>query len=60
MLADHPALVKDVEGPPFWLLRSTDPAVSVRALLPKYQIETNRQYIHRSRQGLNRLRNYNA
>ena len=60
LLSDHPEVVKDVEGPPFWLLRSTDPATSVRALCKQYQIETAREYIHRSREGLNRLRNYGA
>ena len=46
----------EVEGPPFYLLRSNDSAVSVRALCAEYEIETNRQYIHRSRRGLNLMR----
>ena len=60
LLSDHPEVVVDVGGPPFYLLRSTDASVSVRALVAKYEIETARQYAMRSREGLNLLRNYGA
>ena len=73
LLADHPEVVVDAPGPPFYLLRSNDtgrvdaPAgggdgggraggTSVRALCRAYGIETNREYVHRSRRGLNRMR----
>ena len=56
LLSDHPQVTVDVAGPPFYLLRSTDASTSVRALCRQYGIETNREYIHRSRQGLNRMR----
>jgi hypothetical protein len=61
LLADHPEIVVDEEGPPFYVLRSTKPdTVSARKLVAQYKIETNRQYIQRSRRGLNLLRNYGA
>ena len=44
------------EGPPFYLLRSNDTSVSVRKLCEQYGVETNREYIHRSRKGLNAMR----
>ena len=44
------------EGPPFYLLRSNDSSVSVRKLCEQYGVETNREYIHRSRKGLNAMR----
>jgi hypothetical protein len=60
LLAAHPEVVVDVPGPPFYLLRSTAANVSVRALLAEHGIETAGEYITRSREGLNRLRNYGA
>ena len=56
LLIDHPEVVVEIPGPPFYLLRSTDATTSVRALCKHYKIETNREYIHRSRRGLNRMR----
>jgi hypothetical protein len=56
LLVDHPEVMIEIIGPPFWLLKATDNTTSVRALLKEYKIETNREYIHRSRQGLNQLR----
>ena len=59
LLADHAGKVSlDLEGPPFYLLRSLDKAggVSARKLVAEYQIETARDYAQRSRAGLNMLR----
>ena len=58
MLADHPGeIAVDVEGPPFFYLRSTKPGtVSVRRLCAQYGIETGIDYADRSRRGLNSLR----
>lgn len=44
------------QGPPFYFLRSTTPGVSVRQLFARYKIESARNYILRSRIGLNRIR----
>ena len=74
MLADHPEVKMDYAGcqlPPTIpggndannaILRavSSDPAVSVRALCKQYGIELARDYIVRSRRGLNGLRQYGA
>ena len=38
--------------------RSTSPTVSVRKLLRQYEIETAREYVQRSRRGLNLLRQF--
>ena len=56
LLHDYPQIVVEQPGPPFYLLRSTDNHTSVRALCAARGIETNRQYIHRSRRGLNSMR----
>jgi len=56
MMADHPELELVVPGPPFYYIRSTSVGVSVRQLFAKYKIETARNYILRSRIGLNRIR----
>jgi hypothetical protein len=56
LLAEHPHVVVDVAGPPFYLLRSTAHNASVRQLCREYDIETNREYVHRSRRGLNLMR----
>ena len=40
------------------LLRSVTPGVSARKLCEEYKIETSREYLLRSRQGLNGLRQY--
>jgi hypothetical protein len=56
LLAENPSVSIEVDGPPFWLLASNDSSVSVRQLCERYSIETNRQYVHRSRQGLNKMR----
>ena len=55
-MAEHKEIVMDVAGPPFWLLRSTSSTSSVRSLIKQYNIETNREYVQRSRQGLNAMR----
>jgi hypothetical protein len=54
--AQHPQVVLEQPGPPFYLLRSTDNRTSVRKLCAENEIETNRQYVHRSRQALNSMR----
>lgn len=56
LLAENPQIVLERDRDPWWLLRSTAANVSARALCRQYAIETNRQYIHRSRQGLNQYR----
>eukprot|EP00040_Diaphanoeca_grandis_P023755 m.129701 g.129701 ORF g.129701 m.129701 type:complete len:436 (+) comp29420_c0_seq1:145-1452(+) len=56
LLKDHPEVVVDISGPPFYLLRSTSATTSVRDLCVKYEIETNREYIQRARQGSNLMR----
>ena len=56
LMQDHPEIVMEVPGPPFYLLKSTSNVTSVKELLKTYKIETNREYITRSRQGLNKMR----
>lgn len=56
LLKEHPEVVVEVPGPPFYLLKSTSNTTSVKELLKAYKIETNREYITRSRQGLNMMR----
>ena len=56
LVAEHPSVVIDEEGPPHFLLRSTDSETSVRALLEQYGIQTLRQYVQRARNGLNAWR----
>lgn len=56
MMNEHPEVLMEVNGPPFYLLKSTSNTTSIRSLLKNYSIETNREYITRSRQGLNRMR----
>eukprot|EP01050_Picozoa_sp_SAG11_P007827 SAG11_NODE_663_length_7869_cov_146.101158_6_plen_75_part_00 len=51
-------VVLDIEGPPFWLLRSVVANVSARQLIKQYGIETAREYALRSRRGLNVLRQH--
>ncbi len=41
---------------PWWLFRATKPGVHVRDILKEYQIETLREYQHRSRQQINAAR----
>ncbi|MHC4519314.1 MAG: hypothetical protein ACYTAS_12050, partial [Planctomycetota bacterium] len=41
---------------PWWLLRATKPGVRVRTLLKEYEIETLREYQHRSREQINERR----
>lgn len=56
LLAENPAVKLVVPGPPFYYLQATAPGVSVRALFAKYKIESARNYILRSRIGLNKIR----
>eukprot|EP00729_Bicosta_minor_P007420 gene7420-20406_t len=56
LMQDHPEIVMEVPGPPFYLLKSTSNVTSVKELLKTNKIETNREYITRSRQGLNKMR----
>jgi hypothetical protein len=41
---------------PWWLFKALKPGVSVRKLLKKYEIETLREYQHRSRKQINEAR----
>ena len=56
LMKEHPEVAMEVKGPPFYLLKSTSNTTAIRPLLKQYKIETNREYITRSRQGLNRMR----
>jgi len=41
---------------PWWLFKATKPGVRVRELLKKYEIESLREYQHRSREQINQIR----
>ena len=56
LLAENPTVKLVVPGPPFYYLQATDPSVSVRDLFAKYKVESARNYILRSRIGLNQIR----
>jgi hypothetical protein len=62
MLAEHEGEIKverelsDEDLAPWWLFKAVKPGVSVRGLLKKYEIETLRQYQHRSRKQINEAR----
>jgi hypothetical protein len=65
LLADHADEIEAERLPPtsgtdprapWWLLRATKPGVRVRPLLKQYEIETLREYQHRSRKQINERR----
>jgi len=62
MLAEHKGEIKverklsDEDLAPWWLFKAVKPGVSVRELLKKYEIETLREYQHRSRKQINEAR----
>ncbi len=62
MLAEHKGEIKverklsDEDLAPWWLFKAIKPGVSVRKLLKKYEIETLREYQHRSRKQINEAR----
>lgn len=62
MLAEHKddimveRKLSDEDLAPWWLFKATKPGVSVRELLKKYEIETLREYQHRSRKQINQAR----
>jgi hypothetical protein len=62
MLAEHKGEIKierklsDEDLAPWWLFKALKPGVSVRGLLKKYEIETLREYQHRSRKQINEAR----
>ena len=62
MLAEHKGEIKverklsDDDLAPWWLFKALKPGVSVRKLLKKYEIETLREYQHRSRKQINEAR----
>lgn len=62
MLAEHKGEIKvernlsDEDLAPWWLFKAVKPGVSVRELLRKYNIETLREYQHRSRKQINEAR----
>jgi beta-ureidopropionase len=62
MLAEHKDEIKverklsDEDLAPWWLFKALKPGVSVRKLLKKYDIETLREYQHRSRKQINEAR----
>ncbi|MBW7991529.1 MAG: carbon-nitrogen hydrolase family protein [Planctomycetes bacterium] len=62
MLAEHKGEINverrlsDEDLAPWWLFRAIKPGVSVRKLLKKYEIETLREYQHRSRKQINEAR----
>lgn len=63
LLHEHPAEVVVEETFPveaWWLLRAIKPGVRVRDLCREYQIETLREYRHRSRQQINEARQKDA
>ena len=55
-MSENPGVKLVVPGPPFYYLQATASDVSVRALFAKYKIESARNYILRSRMGLNKIR----
>jgi hypothetical protein len=62
MLAEHKGEIKverklsEEDLAPWWLFKALKPGVSVRKLLKKYEIETLREYQHRSRKQINEAR----
>jgi len=62
MLAEHKGEIKvernlsEEDLAPWWLFKAVKPGVSVRKLLKKYEIETLREYQHRSRKQINEAR----
>jgi beta-ureidopropionase len=61
MLKEHAGEIKVEQQPgddlsPWWLFRATKPGVHTRDLLKQYQIETLREYQHRSRRQINEAR----
>ncbi len=48
--------LSDEDLAPWWLFTAVKPGVRVRELLKKYEIETLREYQHRSRQQINQAR----
>ena len=60
LLAEHPGEVEMLPTPGkmenWYVLRAMKPGVQVRALCKQYQIETLREYRHRSRQQINERR----
>ena len=62
MLAEHRDEIKvernlsDEDLAPWWLFKAVKPGVSARELLKKYEIETLREYQHRSRRQINEAR----
>jgi len=62
MLAEHKGEIKverklsEEDLAPWWLFKAVKPGVSVRKLLKKYDIETLREYQHRSRKQINEAR----
>ncbi len=62
MLAEHKGEIEverklsDEDLAPWWLFKAIKPGVSVRGLLKKYEIETLREYQHRSRKQINEAR----
>jgi predicted amidohydrolase len=62
MLKEHGDEIKvernlsDQDLAPWWLFKSLKPGVRVRELLKKYEIETLREYQHRSRKQINQAR----
>jgi predicted amidohydrolase len=62
MLAEHKGEIKverklsDEDLAPWWLFKAVKPGVNVRDLLKKYEIETLREYQHRSRKQINEAR----
>jgi len=54
--ADEVALEHDFDMEGWYLLRSLKPGVQVRSLCKEYQIETLRDYRHRSREQINQAR----
>lgn len=59
LLAEHKEIVSQehfYEMEAWYLLKATKPGVSVRDLCKQYEIETLRQYLHRSRRQINELR----
>jgi beta-ureidopropionase len=62
MLQEHPGEIEverqlsEEDLAPWWLFRATRPGVHTRDLLKDYQIETLREYQHRSRRQINEAR----
>jgi hypothetical protein len=48
--------LSDEDLAPWWLFKALKPGVRVRELLKKYEVETLREYQHRSRKQINQAR----